>query len=206
MPTAISANCFAILDYVLLSADDEVLDDSAAEGGKPIRYVHGYGMLVPGLEQRLIGLVTGDEKEILVPAVEAYGEHDDELVYELGRDEIQGDLDEGDEIVLEDEEGDQASVFVVEVTGDTVVVDGNHPLAGIDLRYRVKVREVREATSDELARAAASLESVEPHVHGPDCDHDAPPLFSLGKKPPQSPPSCRLLDSTVGAGRSLLQA
>ena len=189
MPTAISANCFAILDYVLLSADDEVLDDSAAEGGKPIRYVHGYGMLVPGLEQRLIGLVTGDEKEILVPAVEAYGEHDDELVYELDRDEIQGDLDEGDEIVLEDEEGDQASVFVVEVTGDTVVVDGNHPLAGIDLRYRVKVREVREATSDELARAAASLESVEPHVHGPDCDHDAPPLFSLGKKPPQSPPS-----------------
>ena len=163
---------------------------SAADGGKPIRYVHGYGMLVPGLEKRLIGLVAGEEKEIVVPAVEAYGEHDDELVYELGRDEIQGDVGEGDEIVLEDEEGDQASVFVVEVTKDTVLVDGNHPLAGIDLRYRVKVREVRDATTDELARAAASLESVEPHVHGPDCDHDAPsPLFSLGKKPRETPPS-----------------
>ncbi len=191
MTTSISANCFALLDYVLLSAEGEVLDDSAADGGKPIKYVHGYGMLVPGLEARLIGLTAGDEKEILVPAVEAYGEHDDELVYELGRDEIQGELDEGDEIVLEDEAGDQATVFVVELSGDTVVVDGNHPLAGIDLRYRVKVREVREATTDELTRAAASLESVEPHVHGPECDHDAPtaPLFSLGKKPPESPPS-----------------
>ncbi len=191
MPTAISPNCFALLDYVLLSADDEVLDDSAAEGGKPIKYVHGYAMLVPGLESRLVGLTAGEEKEILVPAVEAYGEHDDELVYELGRDEVQGELDEGDEIVLEDEAGDQASVFVVELTKDTVVVDGNHPLAGIDLRYRVKIREVREATTDELARAAASLESVEPHVHGPECAHDVPtaPLFTLGKKPPEGPPS-----------------
>ncbi len=190
MSKVIDANCYAVLDYVLLAENDEVLDDSKAEGGKPIRYVHGYGMLVPGLEARLLGLGAGDEKEILVPAVEAYGAHDDELVYELGRDEIQGELEEGDEIVLEDEEGEQAAVYVVELHGDVVVVDGNHPLAGVDLRYRVKVCEVREATTDELARAAATFESVEPHVHGPECDHEEalpPPLFSLGKKPPAEP-------------------
>ena len=189
MSTAIDSNCYAELDYVLLSGDDEVLDDSSAEGGKPIRYVHGYGMLVPGLEKRLIGMVTGDEREILVPADEAYGEHDDELVFELGRDEIQGELEEGDELTLEDEEGETNDVYVVEVREDAVVVDGNHPLAGIDLRYRIKVREVRPATEEELARAAATLEALEPHVHGPDCAHDdAPPqLFSLGKKAPEQP-------------------
>jgi FKBP-type peptidyl-prolyl cis-trans isomerase SlyD len=141
-------------------------------------------MLVPGLEARLDGLYQGDEKELVVPAAEAYGDHDDELVYEIDRAEIDGDVDEGDEIVLEDEEGDQATVYVVEVNGDTVVVDGNHPLAGLDLRYQVKVREVRAATEDELRRAAEALESIAPHVHGPECAHDLP-LFSLGKKRPE---------------------
>jgi len=182
----IEPNSFVVVDYTLLSEGGETLDDSSAEGGKPIQYVHGYGMLVPGLEARLHGLYQGDEKELVVPAAEAYGEHDDELVYEIDRQEIEGEVDEGDEIVLEDEEGDQATVYVVEVNDDAVVVDGNHPLSGLDLRYRVSVREVRPATEDELARAAAAFESSEPHVHGPDCAHDLP-LFSLGKKRPEPP-------------------
>jgi FKBP-type peptidyl-prolyl cis-trans isomerase SlyD len=181
----IEANSYALVDYELLSDAGESLDDSAAEDGKPIRYVHGYGMLVPGLEGRLAGLGAGDKKELLVPAAEAYGEHDDELVYELERSEIDGDVEEGDEIVLEADDGEQRVVYVVELLDDVIVVDGNHPLAGVDLRYRVHVREVREATHDEIARAASDLESVEPHVHGADCAHDhEAPLMSLGRKKP----------------------
>lgn len=182
MSVRIEGNVFAELDYVLLDGDGEILDDSRADGGRPIRYVHGYGMLVPGLEARLEGMYQGDEKELLVPAAEAYGEHDDELVYELDRAEFGGDVEEGDEFMLEDDDGEEAEVFVVEVNQDSVVVDGNHPLAGIDLRYRVSIRQVRPATHDELARAAADLESVEPHEHGPDCQHDEVPLASLTRK------------------------
>lgn len=182
----IEPNAYAVVDYVLLGGDDEMLDDSRAEGGRPIRYVHGYGMLVPGLEARLAGMYEGDEKEIVVPAAEAYGEHDDELVYEVDRGEIDGVVEEGDELLLEDEDGDEASVYVVEVRPDAVVVDGNHPLAGMDLRYRISVREVRAASEDEIQRAAAALESVEPHVHGPGCSHDEDVpqvgLFDLARK------------------------
>ena len=57
---AIAPNSWVVLDYVLEGEDGEVLDESTGEGGEPIRYVHGYGMLVPGLEKRLVGLEQRD--------------------------------------------------------------------------------------------------------------------------------------------------
>ena len=181
----IQANAYVVVDYALVTDSGEILDDSTAEGSKPIRYVHGYGMLVPGLEARLAGLGTGDKNELIVPAAEAYGEHDEELCYELDRAEVDGDVEEGDEIILEDDGGEEAAVYVVEVRDDGIVVDGNHPLAGADLRYRVHVREVREATVEEIARAAADFDSAAPHEHGPDCAHEhEAPLMSVGRKKP----------------------
>ena len=113
--------------------------------GEPLRYVHGYGMLVPGLEKGLSGLGPGDAAEIVVPPEEAYGLHDEELVFAIDRSDAPN-AGEGDEVVLEDEDGDEAVARVVEVGDEELVVDGNHPLAGMTLRYRVHVREVREAT------------------------------------------------------------
>jgi FKBP-type peptidyl-prolyl cis-trans isomerase SlyD len=60
---------------------------------------------------------------------------------------------------------------VIEVRDDVVVVDANHPLAGMTLRYHVKVRDVREATEQEIEGAASDLDDAHEHVHGPDCDH-----------------------------------
>ena len=66
---------------------------------------------------------------------------------------------------------------------DVVVVDGNHPLAGVTLCYEVAIREVRAATEGEMEAAAKAFEELE-HVHGPDCNHGEPDqLVSLGKKP-----------------------
>jgi FKBP-type peptidyl-prolyl cis-trans isomerase SlyD len=70
---------------------------------------------------------------------------------------------------------------VMEVKGDVVIVDANHPLAGRTLHYKVKVRDVRLATEDEVERAAADLDEAHEHVHGPDCDHDHEPV-ALGRK------------------------
>ncbi len=186
----VGPNTFVLLDYVLRAEDGEVLDDSSADGGEPIRYVHGYGMLVPGLEKQLVGMGAGETKTFVVPPEEAYGLYDEELVLEIERSEIPNSsgVKEGDELVATDEDGDEAHLRVVTVKDDVVVVDGNHPLAGVSLRYEVSVREVRAATENEMADAAKGFEEHE-HVHGPDCNHGEPEekLVTLGKKKDERP-------------------
>ena len=191
MGTAIAPNMHVTLDYVLKDDKGKVLDDSSSSDGEPIDYVHGYGMLVPGLEAGLVGLKPGDEKEIVVGAAEGFGERDDELILEVAREDFPNPdkLKTGDEYVAESAEGDEVAMRVVEVKSDSVVVDANHPLAGLTLRYSVKVRAVRDATEDEIAQAAADLEEAEGHVHGPGCGHDeAGQLVTLGtQKKPSAP-------------------
>lgn len=184
----IQPNAFVSLDYTLHDDDGELLDESSGEGGQPIDYVHGYGMLVPGLEAALIGLEMGDEREIVVTAEEGYGEHDEDLVLEVERSEFPdpAKVEPGDEFLAESPDGDDVPMRVVEVKGDSVVVDANHPLAGLALHYKVKVLVVRSATEEELETAARELSEAEEHEHGPDCDHDhddeGTALVQLGKK------------------------
>jgi FKBP-type peptidyl-prolyl cis-trans isomerase SlyD len=193
----IEPNAYVLLDYTLKDDKGEVLDESIGEGGEPISYVHGYGMLVPGLEAGLAGLAVGDEKKISVSPAEGYGDRDDELVLEVDKQDFPDPkrITPGDEFVAESPDGDEVVMRVVELTKDGVIVDANHPLAGLTLHYQVRVREVRAATEEEIAQAAADLEEAEGHIHGPDCDHDhehghdhphdddGNKLVTLGKKP-----------------------
>jgi FKBP-type peptidyl-prolyl cis-trans isomerase SlyD len=188
--TTIEPNRHVTLDYVLKDDAGEILDESKGEGGEPIEYVHGYGMLVPGLEAALAGMKTGESKEITVTAEEGFGDRDDELMLEIDREEFPDPkvVKEGDEFVAESPDGDEVVMRVVEVKGDTVVVDANHPLAGVTLHYSVNVREVREATAQEIEDAAADLDEAHQHVHGPDCDHDHDHgVVTLGKKGEKKP-------------------
>jgi FKBP-type peptidyl-prolyl cis-trans isomerase SlyD len=174
----IAPNAHAVVDYELRDDDGDLVDASEGDGGEPIRYVHGYGMLVPGLESALAGMGAGDERDVIVPADAGYGEYDDELVIEIDRSEVPNpaQVSVGDELVAESPEGDGLTLTVIEVRDDTVVVDANHPLAGMTLRYHVKVREVRLATDQEIAHAAADFDDAYQHEHGPDCDHSHEPL------------------------------
>jgi len=181
----IAPNRHAVVDYELRGDAGELFDASQGEDGEPIRYVHGYGMLVPGLEAALAGLAAGDERDIVVPAEAGYGERDESLVLRLDRSELPegGQVEVGDEVVAESDDGEEIAMSVVEVGEDEVVVDANHPLAGMTLRYSVKVREVREATPEEIEAAASDLDDAHEHVHGPDCDHDHDDEpVALGKK------------------------
>jgi FKBP-type peptidyl-prolyl cis-trans isomerase SlyD len=184
--TSIQPNSLVVLEYTLKDDDGDVLDASDAEDGAPIEYVHGYGMLVPGLEAALTGMSEGESREILVPAESGYGEYDDELVLELDRKEFPDPtkVKVGDEFVAESPDGDELPMEVIEIKDDVVVVDANHPLAGVTLHYAVKVRSVREATTEEIEKAASELEDARGHVHGEDCDHDHShdELVTLGKK------------------------
>jgi FKBP-type peptidyl-prolyl cis-trans isomerase SlyD len=175
---SIQPNIHVTLDYELRDDAGELLDASDAEDGEQIEYVHGYGMLVPGLEAALVGLRMGDERQVIVPADAGYGERDESLVLQLDKGDLPegGHVEVGDELVAESPEGDEIAMTVVELKDDVVVVDANHPLAGVTLHYQVKVVAIREATSDEIEQAASDLDDAHEHVHGPDCDHDHEPV------------------------------
>jgi FKBP-type peptidyl-prolyl cis-trans isomerase SlyD len=174
----IQPNTHVTLAYELRDDEGELLDASEGDDGEPIEYVHGYGMLVPGLEAALAGLKVGDEREVVVPAEAGYGERDETLVLEVERSEFPDPkaVQAGDEFVAEAPDGEEIAMSVLEVKDDVVVVDANHPLAGMTLHYSFKVLTVREATEEEVHEAAADLDEAHEHVHGPDCDHEHDPV------------------------------
>lgn len=164
----IEKNRVVAFDYTLTNAEGEFLDTS--EGAKPLEYIHGTGNIIPGLERALAGREIGDWFKVTIPAADAYGEHDDELVDELDRSEFppETELEVGMQFEAELDEG-TAIVTITEIDGDTVTIDGNHELAGEDLTFDVRIVSIREATAEELAHG---------HIHGGagcghDHDHDA---------------------------------
>jgi FKBP-type peptidyl-prolyl cis-trans isomerase SlyD len=192
----IEANTFVSLDCTLRDEDGEVIE--VGEGGGAVDYVHGYGMLVPGLETALSGLAEGDHREILVPPASGYGERDEDLVMEVERSDFPNPdkVSEGDELDAEWPDGESQTMRVVEVRPDSVVVDANHPLAGMALRYFVKVLRVRPASDEEIEQAARELDEAEDaaraqeeehgagcsHEHGDGHEHGHGELITLGKK------------------------
>jgi FKBP-type peptidyl-prolyl cis-trans isomerase SlyD len=159
---SIEPNAHVVLEYELCDESGAVVDASDREDGEPIVYVHGYGMIVPGLEAGVAGMKVGDEREVVVPPEAGFGEHDDELVLEVDREDLPRpkEVKTGDEMVAESPDGEEAVMRVVEVKDDSVVLDANHPLAGKTLRYKVKVREIREGTEGEIAEAARGFEEA----------------------------------------------
>ena len=152
----ISNNCVASFHYTLTDSTGKVLDSS--EGQEPLSYLHGAGNIIPGLEKALVGKAVGDKLNVSVAAAEAYGERDDAMVQQLDSSMFSGieQIEVGMEFHAETEHGLQV-VTVTGVEGDQVTIDGNHPLAGVDLNFDVEVTDVREATEDEIAHG---------HAHG----------------------------------------
>ena len=167
----IGTNSYAVVAYRLSDENGVELEDSSK--GEPITYVHGYGMLVPGLEAGLLGLTDGDRKTIVVTPEEGFGVRDEELVFSIAKTELPAtdNLEAGDFIVAEDEDGDEADLRVLAVHDDHVVVDGNHELAGLTLHFAVVVQSVRAATEEEVAAAASVFdESAEAQQAHPELD------------------------------------
>lgn len=152
----ITDNCVASFHYTLTDSTGKVLDSS--EGQEPLSYLHGAGNIIPGLEKALLGKTTGDKLNVAVTAAEAYGERDNTMVQELPTSMFSGvdQIEVGMEFHAETEHGLQV-VTVTAVENDTVTIDGNHPLAGVDLNFDVEVTEVRDASPEELTHG---------HAHG----------------------------------------
>jgi len=157
----IADNCVVTLAYTLKDNDDNIIDQS--DDGS-FCYLHGAMNIIPGLENALTGKVAGDELSVSIPPEEAYGVRDEARQQEVPRDMFPEDveIEVGMQFHAQGPDGHQLVVTVVKVEDDRITVDGNHPLAGVQLNFDVKVLEVREATGEEITHG---------HVHGPGGHH-----------------------------------
>jgi FKBP-type peptidyl-prolyl cis-trans isomerase SlyD len=144
------------IDYKLQDSAGAVIDSS--EASDPLVYLHGNDNIISGLEKHLLGKKAGDAVDCVVPASEGYGERDESLVFKVTKAEF-GEgaaIEPGMQFEAHGEGGAQI-VTVTGIAGDEVTIDANHPLAGEELHFTVKVVDVREATAEELEHG---------HVHG----------------------------------------
>ena len=153
----ISKNKVAAIHYTLRDNEGTVLDSS--EGREPLHYIQGIGNLILGMEEGLEGKTKGEKVKIKIAPEKGYGVVNPELVQKVPMKAFEGqEVKTG--MRFNTNQGDV--VTVTEVSTDSVTVDGNHPLAGVELNFDVEVVEVREATADEISHG---------HVHGPDGHH-----------------------------------
>lgn len=144
----IAAARVASIHYTLTDSEGRVIDQSSES--RPLRYFHGAGNIIPGLEKALAGKQAGDALQVEVRPEEAYGVRNEGMVQVLPRESFKGvdRVEPGMQFEAQSERG-PLLVTVVEVAEDTVRIDGNHPLAGQTLHFDVRVLDVRESTEEE---------------------------------------------------------
>ncbi|MBL1319949.1 MAG: peptidylprolyl isomerase [Methylophaga sp.] len=149
-------NAVVVIDYTLTDNDGEVIDSS--EGAGPLAYLQGAGNIIPGLETALLDKEAGDKIQASIEPKDAYGERVEDMKQEVPK-ELFGGIDNIEVGMQFESETDAGPVMVtvVEMGEEMITVDGNHPLAGEHLNFDVTVREVREASKEELEHG---------HVHG----------------------------------------
>jgi len=144
------------LNYVLTNSKGEQLD---ASDGEPMAYLHGHHNVIPGLEKALEGKTTDEKFSVMIPADDAYGETQAHLIQEgVPKAMFQGveKIEVGMRFEAQSEQGFH-SVVITDIQDETVTVDGNHELAGIDLTFDVEIVDVRDATAEEIEHG---------HAHG----------------------------------------
>jgi len=148
-------NTVVTLDYIVRDPEGNVVDD----GTNPLVYLHGgYDAIFPLLEEKLHGMNTGEKLTIKLQPDDAFGEFDESLVLVEDRELFPADIEVGMAFERVGDEGEDDMVFrITDIADEKVVVDGNHPLAGMALVFDVTVRDVRSATAEELEHG---------HVHG----------------------------------------
>lgn len=145
----IRRNTVVTFEYTLFDPDGRVIDSSAESG--PLTYVHGAGRIVPGLEAALEGYAQGDELRVTVPPESAYGFHDPERVDWLPVADLapDGRVEVGMRFEARTDSGIVIAT-VTEIVNGEARVDANHPLAGLELVFEVRIVSVRPAVGAEI--------------------------------------------------------
>lgn len=117
----------------------EVFDSSIER--EPIEFQVGEGQMIPGFEEGVLDMKLNEKKVIVIPSAEAYGEPREDLVHEVPKEHLPQDIkpEVGMGLVSKSPDGNEIQLLVKEVKEDTIIVDGNHPLAGQELTFELEV-------------------------------------------------------------------
>jgi FKBP-type peptidyl-prolyl cis-trans isomerase SlyD len=162
----ITQNSVVTLHYILRESgkDGDLIEETF--GDEPLVYLQGHGTMIPGFEKQLEGKTIGDTYEFTLSPEEAYGSIDQDNIVEVPIQNFEDEegkierelLEIGAPINMSDDEGNQFQGFISEVKEETVVVDFNHPMAGLFLHFSGEIVAIRVATEEEISHG---------HVHGP---------------------------------------
>jgi len=138
------------IEYTLNDANTkEQLDTNV--GGSPLEFITDMGQIIPGLEKEIVDLNVGDKTDVLVQAVDAYGEYSQEALQTLPKEQFADiELSEGMSLYGTGEAGETVQVLVKSVSDDEVTIDYNHPMAGKTLMFSVTILATRAATEEEI--------------------------------------------------------
>ena len=159
--TKITQNAVVSLDYTLTNDAGDILDKS--ENGQFV-YLHGANNIIPGLEKALNDKSLNEKFDVTIEPADAYGLKDESKKQVVGKEMFEADspIEPGVQFHAQSPEGEMLVITVTEVNGDEVTIDGNHPLAGERLHFSIEVKEIRDASEEEISHG---------HVHGPDGHH-----------------------------------
>lgn len=145
---AIASNQVVSIEYEVRNGD-QVVDSNV--GAAPLVFMFGRGQIIPGLETGLQDMGVGEKGDILVKAVDAYGDYNPEATQEVPKEQFAGiDLQEGMTLYGQGEDGGTVQVIVKEIKDESVLIDFNHPMAGKDLMFTVTLQSVRDASEEEV--------------------------------------------------------
>lgn len=157
----VEKNKVVSMEYTL-HVDNEEIDSS--KGQDPLQFLVGHGNIISGLEREMMGMKVGESKDVVIAPSDAYGEFDEEAFMDVPRSAFPQDIpiEEGSELTVKDDTGQARYARIDAVEGENVTLNFNHPLAGDELHFNVKVLDVREPTTEELEHG---------HVHQEDGHH-----------------------------------
>jgi len=149
------------MDYSL-SVDGKVIDSSAER--EPLEFLQGHGNIIPGLEREVLGMKIGESKEVIVSPAEGYGDTEEDAFMEVPTNQFPKNipLEVGTEIQIENEEGEPAYARIDKIENNMAQLNFNHPLAGKELHFAIKIITIRDPSEEELTHG---------HVHHPDHEH-----------------------------------
>ena len=123
--------------YTGTISDGTVFDSS--EGKEPLEFTIGENRVIAGFENGIKEMKLNEEKTIKIPAKEAYGEREEELVTKVPKDKFPPEIQVGGQLLLKGPEGQRIPAAIKEIKDNEVIIDLNHPLAGKELNFKVKV-------------------------------------------------------------------
>ncbi|MCK9475536.1 MAG: peptidylprolyl isomerase [Candidatus Muirbacterium halophilum] len=137
----IENNNIVSVHYTGSLADGTIFDSSIDRD--PLTFKMGEGQLIPGFEKAILGKNIGDKVNVNIPCTEAYGELREDLYVEVKKEQLPGQVEVGMSLQAQDNDGNTINVSVKEILENSVIINGNHPLAGKELIFDIEIMDIK---------------------------------------------------------------